>query len=153
MNARRLLRDAGHVIRRQWWIARGERQRIIEERDRYKAWGEQQFARARKADHALWTLGADCLPASVDTLRLVADEIDCDPGCEHVGPMDPSTGAIECPLTDRGECPFDKACELRGLADALETYASAIEARRAATLGAVHESAVAKPDAHTEASL
>lgn len=123
---RRFIRDAGSVIRHQWWVARGERQRTIEERDRYKAWAEEQFARARKADHALWSLKADCLPASVDTLRAVADEIDCEPGCERVSPMDPTTGAHECPLSDRGECPFDKACELRGLADALETYARTV---------------------------
>lgn len=142
MNIRRLARDAGLVIRRQWWVAKGERQRVIEERDRYKAWGEQQFARARVSDHAVYMLKAEHLGASVDVLRAVADRIDCEPGCERVSPFDWSTGVSECPLSDRGECPFDDACALRDLADALATHASAIEARRAETRsGSVHESA------------
>jgi len=124
MKLRRFLRDTALVIRRQWWVARGERQRLIEEHDRASDWAAVQFDRARAAEHALWMLKADCLPASVDTLRAVAAEIDCEPGCESVSPMDWSTGVRECPRSDGGDCPFDKACELRDLADALETYAA-----------------------------
>ncbi|MDH7973724.1 Gp49 family protein [Sphingomonas sp. AR_OL41] len=62
--------------------------------------------------------------ASIDVLRAVADRIDCEPGCERVGRMDPSTGVTECPMLDRGECPFDDACQLRDLAAALETHAA-----------------------------
>lgn len=120
---RRFPRDAYYVIRRSWWVARGERQRIIEERDRYKAWGERQFKRATDSDHAVYMLKVEHRGASVDLLRLIADQIDCEPGCENVSPMDWSTGVTECHLSDRGECPFDHACHLRDLAAALEIHA------------------------------
>lgn len=116
----RTIRRSLEVARRWWWMATGERKRVIEERDHYKAWGEQQFARARAAEHAVYMLKVEHLPASIDTLKAVADAIDCEPGCDHVGPMDWSTGVIECPLLDLGECPFDQACELRELASAFE---------------------------------
>lgn len=115
---------AWNVVVRWWWMASGERQRIIEERDRYKENAEFRFKQMREATHAVYMLGAECVPASVDTLRRVADQIDCGPDCEDVSPMDWSTGVRECHLSDRGECPFDDACELRDLAAALETYAA-----------------------------
>lgn len=106
-----------------WWRSIGERERVAEERDRYKAWGKQQFERAAKAEHAVHMLKAEHRGASVDLLRMIADQIDCGPGCEQVGSMDMTTGVTECHLSDRGECPFDHACELRDLASALETVA------------------------------
>lgn len=130
---RRLPYQAWLVVRRSWWIAIGERQRVTEERDRYKAWGEQQFARARAADHAVYILKVEHRGASVDVLRAVADRIDCEPGCEHVSPMDWSTGQSECHLSDRGECPFDDACALRELADALQTHAAYAQGMSAGT--------------------
>lgn len=119
--------NARRVIRRWWWIAISERERVIEERDRYKAWGEQQFNRARASDHAVYMLKVEHRGASVDLLRAIAEEIDCEPGCETVGPLDWSTGVSECHLSDRGECPFDKASQLRDLADALESMAARAE--------------------------
>lgn len=110
-----------------WWRSIGERERVIEERDRYKAWGDQQFKLARATDNAVYMLKVEHRGASVDLLRLIADQIDCEPGCENVGPMDMTTGVIECPLSDRGECPFDNACQLRDLAAALETVAKTKE--------------------------
>jgi len=123
MTVRRFVRDLRYAIRRQWWVAIRERQRVIEERDRFKAWADVQFNRAREAEHAVYMLKAEHLPASIDTLRKVADDIDCGGDCEHVSPMDWSTGVRECHLSDRGECPFDDAYALRELASALETHA------------------------------
>lgn len=119
---RRFLRDLANVIRRQWWIARGERQRVIEERDRYKEAADFRFKQMKEAWHAVHMLKLEHLPASVDVLNAVADRIDCEPGCEYVSPFDWSTGVSECPRMDRGECPFDDACALRDLALALDTY-------------------------------
>ena len=124
MKIRRQLRDLKLAVRHQWWIATGERQRVMEERDRYRAWGEQQFKMARDAEHAVYMLKASNVVCSIDTLRRIADQIDCEPGCETVGPMDWSTGVSECPALDRGECPFADASELRDLAFALETNAT-----------------------------
>lgn len=120
---RRFPRDTYYVIRRSWWVARGERQRIIEERDRYKAWGEQQFKRATASENAVHMLKVEHRGASVDLLRHIADQIDCEPGCEDASPLDWSTGVTECHLSERGECRFEHACELRELAAALETRA------------------------------
>lgn len=127
MNMRRAIRDTRNVVRRWWWIAVNERQRTIEERDQYKAAAEQRYRQMVEYRDAAWTLKVEHRGASVDLLRTVADRIDCEPGCERVGPMDPSTGVIECPLSDRGECPFDDACQLRELAAALETHAALAE--------------------------
>lgn len=89
-----------------------------------KARLDELFKQARAAEAALHTLKVEHRGASIDTLRLVADQIDCGDGCEAVGPMDMSTGVRECDLSDRGECPFDHACELRDLASALEAQAA-----------------------------
>jgi len=151
MKVGRAIRDTRNVVRRWWWMARGERQRIIEERDQYKASSELRFRQMVEYRDAVYTLKVEHRGASVDVLRAVADRIDCEPGCARVSPMDWTTGVSECPLSDRGECPFDDACQLRELAAALETHASAIEARSDATGtgAAVGESAVAQPDAQT----
>jgi hypothetical protein len=119
---RGLPRNLRRIIRHWWWLALGQREHTIEERDRYKAWGEQQYRRATAAEMAVHMLKVEHRGASVDVLRAVADEIDCEPGCDRAS-TDYSTNVTECPLSDRGECPFDKACQLRELADALETKA------------------------------
>lgn len=122
----RFVRDTGSVIRRWWWIARGERQRIIGERDQYKAAAEMHFKQMVEYRDAIYELKVEHRGASVDLLRQIADQIDCEPGCEHVSPMDWTTGVSECHLSDCGECPFDQACQLRSLAAALETYAASV---------------------------
>lgn len=114
-------RNLRSALRRWWWVQIGERQRVIEERDRAKEWADIQFKRAREAEHALWALNADCLPSSIDVLRKVATEITCGDACEHTS-YDFSTNMTECPRSERGECPFDDAMQLTDLADALETY-------------------------------
>lgn len=122
MTIRRFFRDLGYVIRRQWWIARGERQRVFEERDRWKEAAELRFTQMREYMHAVYDLGIECLPYNIETLRRVADQIDCGSDCEEVSPMDWSTGVRECQLSERGRCPFDDANGLRELAAALETH-------------------------------
>jgi hypothetical protein len=126
--SRRFLRDTWSVVRRWWWIARGERQRIIAERDEWKTAAEVRFKQMREAFAAVHTLKVEHSGASVDLLLQVAEQIDCEPGCEHVSPMDWSTGVSECPRADRGTCPFDQACQLRDLAAALLTYADVTSA-------------------------
>jgi hypothetical protein len=116
--------EARRATRHIWWRWAGERDRVIAERDRNKAWAEEQFKRARASDHAVYMLKVEHRGASVDLLRQIADEITCEPGCEIVGPMDWTTGISECPRSDCGECPFEQASQLRDLAAALETYAA-----------------------------
>lgn len=129
---RRFPGEARRAIRHIWWRWTNERDRIVEERDRYKARAEEQFNRARASDHAVYMLEVEHRGASVDLLRQIADEIDCGPGCEIVGPMDMTTGVMECPRSDRGECPFDHASHLRDLASALDTWAATVDADSAA---------------------
>lgn len=60
-------------------------------------------------------------PIDPRTLREVADEIDCGPDCEH-GSVEWDTNAHNCSRENRTEgCAFAKACELRQLAEAIET--------------------------------
>ena len=93
---------------------------------------EEQFKRATEYAHAVHTLKVEHRAADIDLLRQVADEIDCGGNahdCDHCGLMDWSTGVTECPLSDKGECAFDRASQLRGLADALETTTTPDPAR------------------------
>lgn len=121
---RRFPKDLWSVIRRSWWIARGERQRVLEENENLKTMVDLRFKQMTEYRHAAWKLQAGNRLADIDLLREVADEIDCEPGCDDVGLMDASTGVVECPRGDGGDCPFDKACQLRELAAALETHAA-----------------------------
>lgn len=130
-SVRRFFTDLWRVVQRSWWVARGERQRVLEENVRYRGWAEQSSERARSAERAVWELQASSVPCSVDVLRAVADEIDCDRGCETSW-TDHSTNSTECSLSDRGECRSDKACQLRDLANALETYAAMTSPREPA---------------------
>ena len=60
-------------------------------------------------------------PIDPQTLREVADEIDCGSDCEH-GSVEWDTNAHNCSRENRTEgCAFAKACELRQLAEAIET--------------------------------
>lgn len=121
---RRKLRDTRLVIRHLWWKATNERARVISERDHLRQHSADLLTRLRAAEHAVYMLKVEHLGSSIDTLRAVADQIDCGSDCEQVSPMDWSTGAHECHLSDRGECPLDDACQLRDLATALETHAA-----------------------------
>lgn len=121
---RRLPHETRRAIRHIWWRWTSERNRVIEERDRLAERNEFLFKWAKMSDQALYELKVEHRGATIETLRLIADEIDCEPGCERVSPMDWTTGVTECSLSDRGECPFDKACALRELATALETKAA-----------------------------
>lgn len=122
---RRLPGASRRAIRHIWWRWTSERDRVIEERDRLVERNEFLFKWAKASDQALYELKVEHRGASIETLRAIADEIDCGPNCETVSPMDWTTGVTECPASDRGECPFDKACALRELATALETKAAA----------------------------
>jgi len=121
---RRRLRQAREIVRRWWWIASGERQRVVDELDRYKSAADLRFKQMCEYRDALHVLQVEHRGASVDLLRQIADEIDCGPDCETFSPIDWETGVGECGLTDLGQCPFDHACGLRELADALETKAA-----------------------------
>ncbi len=132
----RLGRDLWSVARRTWWVARGERQRILVENATLKNRVDFWHKLMCEYRDALFELKIENLPASCDVLIAVADEIDCDPGCEVVGFACPETGAQECRLAERGTCPFDKASQLRALAAALTAHASvAAELAQSNTLG------------------
>lgn len=102
-----------------WWRSRKSLLRLLQESRDYSNYA---FRRARNAEQALWVLKIENLICYIETLQRVADEIDCGSQCEYLSPMDPTTGVYECPQSDRGECPFDDATELRDLANALKTY-------------------------------
>lgn len=60
-------------------------------------------------------------PIDPKTLREIADEIDCGNSCEF-GNVEWDTNAHNCSRENRAEgCAFNKACELRQLAEAIET--------------------------------
>lgn len=62
-----------------------------------------------------WNLGEQCLPAHIDLLEAVADEIDCEQDCEH-GHTEWDTNAFVCRKIDEGTCGFDKAEAMRSIA-------------------------------------
>lgn len=60
-------------------------------------------------------------PIDPKTLREVADGIDCGQDCPHSS-VEWDTNAHNCSRENRSEgCAFAKACELRALAEAIET--------------------------------
>ena len=79
---------------------------------------EALHAENRKLRDALFQFN---YPIDPKTLREVADEIDCGSDCEH-GSVEWDTNAHNCSRENRAEgCAFAKACELRQLAEAIET--------------------------------
>lgn len=77
----------------------------------------QRYFTARDALHPLK------YPPDPRMLRSIADEIDCNPGCER-GYAEHDTNAFVCSAEDRGECGWAKAEELRAFAAAVETRAA-----------------------------
>lgn len=120
---RRRFVQALNIARRWWWMASGERARVLADLEQCRARRDELFRLYVTARDALWNLSAGTVPAHVDLLRAVADEIDCGQACERIGPMDWSTGVRECPGTDHGDCAGDNAAQLRDLANALEAKA------------------------------
>ncbi|MDH7973723.1 hypothetical protein QH494_16140 [Sphingomonas sp. AR_OL41] len=53
MKIARRIDEARHIVRRWWWIASGEKQRILDEHAHFRRWGAEQFNRTRAADHAV----------------------------------------------------------------------------------------------------
>lgn len=80
----------------------------------------------RESQHALWQFKS-CGPANIDLLRRVADEWDCESGCEHVS-TEWDTGAWTCSEEDREGCRHNDAEALRDLASAIETHESLLSA-------------------------
>ncbi len=79
---------------------------------------ERLRAENRKLRDALFQFS---YPIDPQTLREVADEIDCGSDCEH-GSVEWDTNAHNCSRENKAEgCAFAKACELRLLAEAIET--------------------------------
>jgi hypothetical protein len=78
--------------------------------------------------HGLSDGDRDSARVYAHNLPMLADEIDCQDAntrCDRCGVMDPTTGVVECPRSDRGECDNDKAEELRDAAKLLAKLASA----------------------------
>lgn len=88
----------------------------------WKQHGAEQFERARTAEQALWQMQYPPT-ARAQTLRAVAEEIDCDLGCPHMGTASP------CKKYERGEfCGATYRAELLDLAEALERKAAVLHA-------------------------
>lgn len=80
---------------------------------RHKAKWEED----RKIRDIAYQLGDGCVPAHIDLLDMIADEIDCGAGCEH-GDVEWDTNAFNCSKAEQGTCGSCNAEDLRQLANA-----------------------------------
>lgn len=85
--------------------------------DRLEAEKLSLWEENRKLRDVAYHLGDSCIPGNIDLLDMIADEIDCMPGCE-CGDTEWDTNAFNCSKMDEGTCGSTNAEQLRQLATA-----------------------------------